>query len=47
MALAIRAVIDAVPSRLAHEPEFDIDSYASEIAVLFHLATRIQARDEP
>jgi AcrR family transcriptional regulator len=47
MALAIRAVIDAVPSRLAPEPEFDIDNYAREIADLFHLATRVQARDEP
>jgi AcrR family transcriptional regulator len=47
MALAIRAVIDAVPSRLVPEPEFDIDNYAREIATLFHLATRVQARDEP
>ncbi|HEY6480989.1 MAG TPA: TetR family transcriptional regulator [Streptosporangiaceae bacterium] len=47
MALAIRAAIDAVPSRLAPEPEFDIDNYASEIAMIFHLATRVQARDEP
>jgi hypothetical protein len=41
MAIAVRAAIDAVPSRLALEPEFDIDNYASEIATAFHLATRL------
>jgi ribosome-associated protein len=32
MAIMIRAAIDAVPPRLAVNPELDIDSYASEIA---------------
>ena len=41
MAIAIRAAIDAVPRRLAHDPDLDIDSYASEIATLFDLATRL------
>jgi TetR/AcrR family transcriptional regulator, fatty acid metabolism regulator protein len=45
IAIAIRAAIDAVPSRLALDPEFDIDNYAGEIATIFDLATR--ARDTP
>jgi AcrR family transcriptional regulator len=40
MAVAIRATIDVVPHRLVLDPEFDIDSYASEIAKTFDLATR-------
>jgi AcrR family transcriptional regulator len=40
MAVAIRAAIDAVPRRLAHDPDLDIDSYATEIATMFRLATR-------
>ena len=47
MAIAIRAAIDAVPSRLAPAPEFDIDNYASEIVTVFDLATRIEARHDP
>jgi AcrR family transcriptional regulator len=43
MAVAIRAAIDAVPRRLAHDPDLDIDSYATEIATVFHLATRVEA----
>jgi TetR/AcrR family fatty acid metabolism transcriptional regulator len=43
MAITIRAAIDAVPSRLAQEPEFDIDDYASEIATVFELATRLDS----
>lgn len=39
MAVAIRAVIDAVPRRLAHDPDLDVDNYATEIANIFHLAT--------
>ena len=39
IAIAIRAAIDTVPSRLALDAEFDIDNYASEIATLFDLAT--------
>ncbi len=41
MAIAIRAAIDAVPPLLSLDPEFDIDSYAKEIANIFELATRI------
>jgi hypothetical protein len=42
IAIAIRAAIDTVPSRLALDPEFDIDNYASEIATIFDLATRVE-----
>ena len=42
MAIAIRAAIEAASPRLALDPEFDIDNYASEIATLFDLATRIE-----
>ena len=42
MAVAIRAVIDAVPRRLAHDSDLDLDSYAREIANLFDLATRLE-----
>lgn len=41
MAITIRAAIDAVPSRLALDPELDIDNYAKEIATTFDLATRV------
>jgi TetR/AcrR family transcriptional regulator, fatty acid metabolism regulator protein len=44
MAVAVRAVIDAVPPRLAHNPDLDVESYAREIANLFHLATGLDAR---
>jgi AcrR family transcriptional regulator len=40
MAVAIRATIDVVPHRLVHEPGFDVETYASEIAAIFDLATR-------
>ena len=40
MAVAVRAAIDAVPRRLAHDPDLDVDSYATEISTVFHLATR-------
>ena len=40
MAVAIRAAIDAVPRRLAHDPDLDVDRYATGIATAFHLATR-------
>jgi hypothetical protein len=40
MAVMIRAAINAVPRRPAHDPDRDIDSYATEIATVFHLATR-------
>ena len=38
MAIAIRAVIDAAPGRLA-DPAFDIDQYAREAVTIFHRAT--------
>ena len=38
MAIAIRAVIDAAPGRLA-DPGFDIDQYAREAVTSFHRAT--------
>jgi hypothetical protein len=40
MAVAIRATIDVVPHRLVLDPDFDIDTYAREIAAIFDLATR-------
>ena len=43
MATAIRAAIDAVPPRLAHDPEFDVGHYGRELAELFHIATRPEA----
>ena len=43
MAVVIRAAIDAVPRRLAHDPDLDVDKYAGEIATLFDLATRPEA----
>ena len=39
MAVAIRAVIDAMPRRLSHDPSLDVNNYAMEIADIFHLAT--------
>jgi TetR/AcrR family fatty acid metabolism transcriptional regulator len=42
MAIAIRAAIEAASPRLALDPEFDINNYASQIATAFHLATRIE-----
>ena len=38
MAIAIRAVIDAAPGRLA-DPAFDIDRYAREAVTVFHRGT--------
>jgi AcrR family transcriptional regulator len=38
MAIAIRAVIDAAPGRLA-DPAFDIDRYAREVVAIFDRAT--------
>jgi len=40
MAVLIRAAIDAVPRRLAHDPNLDVGKYATEIANVFGLATR-------
>jgi AcrR family transcriptional regulator len=40
VAIAIRAVIDVAPGRLA-DPAFDIDRYAREAVAIFHRATRV------
>jgi TetR/AcrR family transcriptional regulator, fatty acid metabolism regulator protein len=40
MAMAIRATLDAVPARLARDPDLDLGHYGRELADLFHLATR-------
>jgi TetR/AcrR family transcriptional regulator, fatty acid metabolism regulator protein len=40
MAMAIREAIDAVPRRLANDPELDVEHYGRELANLFDLATR-------
>ncbi len=42
IAIAIRAAIDAVPPRLAQEPDFDIDHYALQIVTLFDVATCLE-----
>jgi TetR/AcrR family transcriptional regulator, fatty acid metabolism regulator protein len=42
VAIAIRAAIDAIPARLAVDPEFDIGGYAEEIAKVFGSATRVE-----
>ena len=42
MAIAIRAAIDAAPPRLAFDPQFDIDNYASQLVTVFDLATRVE-----
>jgi AcrR family transcriptional regulator len=42
MAIAIRAVIDAAPGRLAN-PAFDIDQYAREAVTMFERATCVTA----
>jgi TetR/AcrR family fatty acid metabolism transcriptional regulator len=41
MAIAIRAAIEAASPRLALDPEFNMDNYASEIITIFDLATRV------
>ena len=45
MAMAIRAAIDGVASRLAQKPDIDVGHYARELADLFDLA--IRARGNP
>lgn len=40
MAFAIRSAIDAVPPRLARDPDFDVEHYGRELATVFDLATR-------
>jgi hypothetical protein len=39
MAMAIRAALDAVPARLARDPDLDIGRYSRELADLFEAAT--------
>lgn len=43
MAETIRAAIDAVPRRLAAQPDLDVDLYRRELADLFDAATRAAA----
>lgn len=45
-AMAIRAAIDTAARRLAQDPDFDIDSYATQISELFDRATRLESSDE-
>jgi TetR/AcrR family transcriptional regulator, fatty acid metabolism regulator protein len=45
MATAIRAAIDAVPRKLAAEPDFDVGHYGRELADLFDVATRGELPD--
>jgi hypothetical protein len=40
MAMAIRSALDAVPARLARDPDLDLGHYGRELADLYHLATR-------
>ena len=40
MAMAIRATLDAVPARLARDPELDVGRYGRELADLFQAAIR-------
>jgi hypothetical protein len=42
MALAIRATLDAVPARLARNPDLDLDHYGRELADLFQVATQLE-----
>lgn len=44
MAIAIRAAIEAASPRLALDPEFDMDNYASQIITVFDLATRVEGK---
>lgn len=44
MAMAIRAAIDAVPPRLARDPELDVEHCGRELADLFDHATRNDAK---
>ena len=46
MAIAVRAVIDAAPGRLA-DPAFDIDQYAREAVTIFDRATCVTGARSP
>jgi AcrR family transcriptional regulator len=43
VAMAIMAVVDAVPPRIVRDPDFDVARYGREIAGLFDAATRPEA----
>ncbi|GAA3215022.1 TetR/AcrR family transcriptional regulator [Nonomuraea helvata] len=43
MAITIRGAVDAVPGRLIHEPDLDLDLLARELVTTFTLATRRQS----
>jgi TetR/AcrR family transcriptional regulator, fatty acid metabolism regulator protein len=45
MAMAIRATLDAVPARLARDPDLDLDHYGRELGDLFQIATRPEGSD--
>ena len=45
-ATAIMAIIDAVPPRMARDPDFDVARYGREVAGLFDAATRRPAPPE-
>ena len=50
MAITIRAAIDALPSLLFADPNFDVKAHAEQLATLFDLATRsdqVQKGDPP
>ncbi|MEV5495203.1 TetR/AcrR family transcriptional regulator [Nonomuraea fuscirosea] len=42
MAITIRGAIDAVPGRLFHDPDFDLDLLTRELVATFTIATRRQ-----
>jgi hypothetical protein len=42
MAIAIRGALDAATGRLRDDPQFEIDGYATQIATVFELATRVE-----
>jgi AcrR family transcriptional regulator len=44
MAIAIRGVIDAIPTRLARDREFDVDHYGEVLARAFELVTRSEEK---
>ena len=46
VATAILAVVDAVPPRMARDPDFDVARYGLQIAGLFDAATRRAAPRE-
>ncbi|MFY9672291.1 MAG: TetR/AcrR family transcriptional regulator [Trebonia sp.] len=47
MAMTIRATLDAVPARLARDPDLDLGHYGRELADLFDIATRPEGSRNP